>query len=111
MQQCCLGLKAVWLVYLLSLLGCWLFIREVVPEVRQEVEIDDNNVFAVGLVDAVRDTADLPSTQDEELHVCESHRCLCDLCSGRHEGYYDIRCHACVMQSRRKVRLYVQYKL
>ena len=58
MQQCCLGLKAVWLVYLLSLLGCWLFIREVVPEVRQEVEIDDNNVFAVGLVDAVRDTAD-----------------------------------------------------
>ena len=61
MKHSCLRFKAVLLTYLLSLMGCWLFVREVAPEGRQEVEIDQNGVFAVALVDACWDAADLPS--------------------------------------------------
>ena len=55
MQHSCLRFKAVLLVYVLSLMG-W-----VVPEGCQEVEIDQHGLFAVALVDASWDAADLPS--------------------------------------------------
>ena len=42
MQHSCLRFKAVLLMYLLSLMGCWLLVREVVPEGCQEIEIDQN---------------------------------------------------------------------